>query len=174
VALAAGGAAHAISAEDIAAGFRNGVRDYCAPAVLEALPLDQWPAARRAGLSVAEPAARTFLHAAETDKVWNVAPGAGAVFIVEKTPGECLVTTYGPPLVPTFKTVGEALIAEPLAMRPVKPPPLPDAMILRLVKLIGTDTAVVVDLIGSEPGMPGHASRFTDMTAFVSRRPVKP
>jgi hypothetical protein len=170
-ALAVCGAAHALTDKELAKGFRRGVADYCVPSVAQKRPLAQWAASERPGLSPAEEVVRKFVQAEPGDTVWNLTPGSGGMFLVEKASGKCMVTGFGPPVQTTFNAVGAALTVAPLLFQRRPSTDKPDAIMMFFSKGVGTDT-VAVDLVGSEPGMPDHLFRYTQLNAFVSREPA--
>ncbi|MBI1360161.1 MAG: hypothetical protein GC155_07740 [Alphaproteobacteria bacterium] len=152
-----------LSPQDVAAAFEDAVVDICIPAVIEA----RRPGSLGLGTRIAVATgadARGQSGAEPGDTVWDVAAARGVVLIHEHE-GRCVVTAYGPPAAGTLsetaaRVTGAGLGFEQLAATPGRSV---DLSLLRA----GGGKRVQVLLNGSEPGMPGHRSRFSVLKATV-------
>lgn len=103
---------------------------------------------------------------AEADEtVWDVMDGKGVVTVREKS-GQCVVSVYGAPAKTTVAGTAQALTAVPGA-RGLRTSPDGDLK-SRTTFEVGP-RAVIVNIVGSEPGSPGHQSKFSVVTATVRR-----
>lgn len=99
--------------------------------------------------------------ALDGETVWDVMDGKGVVTVREKE-SVCIVSVYGAPAKATIDGVVQALKALPDTkdVRPVTINPLKQA-----TTFATGGQKIVVEVIGSEPGAPGHQSRFSVVTA---------
>lgn len=109
-----------------------------------------------------DPQTRQQAGAEADETVWDVDAGRGVVTLREKA-GRCAVSVYGPPAAPTMillagKLAGEGF--ERMAMAG------PSGMSQSLRREAGGRPVQVI-LTGSDPGAPGHSSRFSVVTATV-------
>ncbi|MET0371005.1 MAG: hypothetical protein ABW039_06470 [Sphingobium sp.] len=105
---------------------------------------------------------RKQADALASETVWDVMDGKGVVTVRETSGGACIVSVYGAPAKPAIDGVVQALKALPDTrdVRPVTINPLKQATTFQT----GAQK-IVVEVIGSEPGAPGHQSRFSVVTA---------
>ena len=149
-----------LSPEAAASAFHDAVTGICVPAVAGG-GVNALPAAARAKLQASSDAnTRQQVGAAADETVWDVVSAKGVVLIREKR-GRCVVSVYGPPVVPTILNVAQGLAGSAGFERLAQAPP-PNGFGQTL-----TGKGVMVQLNGSEPGMPGHRSRFSVVTATV-------
>jgi len=142
--------------------FRTAVADVCVPAVTGS-GVSGLSAAQRGKLSPTNDAeTRKQAGAGPDETVWDVMDGKGVVTVREKA-GRCVVSVYGPPAVPTMMNVAQGLTDgagfERLAGA--------GGGISQTLSRAAGGKSVMVQLAGSEPGMPGHQSRFSVLTATV-------
>lgn len=141
--------------------FARTVAEICVPAV-SGQSISSLGAAKTGKLRQTKDAATLKQAGASDDEtVWDVMDGKGVVTVREKT-GSCIVSVYGAPAKATIDGAAQALKALPGAKNvwPVTTGPLKQATTLEM----GAQK-IVVEVIGSEPGAPGHQSRFSVVTA---------
>jgi hypothetical protein len=154
-----------LSPEAAASVFNDAVLSVCVPAVSQGAI----PAAARGRLrQTADAATRQQAGAAADETVWDVMAAKGVVTVHEK-PGRCTVSVYGPPANKAIGDLANLLVSsgfERLAGAAAPPNGLGQT-------LIGADGGkrLMVVLKGSDPGMPGHQSRFSVTTATVFSAP---
>ncbi len=150
-----------LSPEEAGAAFSRAVAQVCVPAVAGA-GVSSLGVARDGKVSPTQDAVTRRQAGAEADEtVWDVADARGVVTVREKA-GRCVVSVYGPPSLPTIMGAMQALDGagfEALAGKG-------DGFTQTLVGAQG-GTRVSVQLVGAEPGAPGHQSRFSVVTATV-------
>lgn len=139
--------------------FRNAVVEACVPAVT-GNGVSGLSATQRGRLQPTNDAeTRQQAGAAADETVWDVVDGKGVVTVREKR-GRCVVSVYGPPAAPTIIGVSQALPGfERLAST--------GQGLGQTLSASVNGKSVMVRLAGSEPGMPGHQSRFSVVTATV-------
>lgn len=152
----------ALSPEAAGAVFRTAVAEVCVPAVTGA-GVSGLAAAQRGRLSPTSDAeTRRQAGAGPDETVWDVVDGKGVVTVRERA-GRCIVSVYGPAAAPTIIGLAQALTGgagfERLSTAG-------GGLGQSLMKSDG-GRRVMVQLAGSEPGMPGHQSRFSVVTATV-------
>jgi hypothetical protein len=148
-----------LSPEAAASTFQDAVTSICVPAV-EAGGVSALPAAAKAKVQASSDAnTRQQANAAADETVWDVVSAKGVVLIREKR-GRCVVLVYGPPVVPTILNVAQGLSTEGFERLVQAPPPNGFGQTL-------SGKGIMVQFNGSEPGMPGHRSRFSVVTATV-------
>lgn len=151
-----------LSPEAAGAIFQNAVIEACVPAVI-GNGVSGLSAAQRGGLQPTNDAnTRQQAGAAADETVWDVVDGKGVVTVREK-PGRCVVSVYGPAAASTIIGVAQALTGAPGFER------LAGAGqgMGQTLSRASDGRNVMVRLSGSEPGMPGHQSRFSVVTAMV-------
>lgn len=149
-----------LSPEAAAAVFNDAVTSVCVPAVASGAI----PAGARAKLqATADPATRKQSGAAADEAVWDVMAGKGVVTIREKS-GRCVVSVYGPPAPATIRALAQQLVAA--GFERLAGGASPNGLGQNLTGVIG-GKSMMVTLSGSDPGMPGHQSRFSVVTATV-------
>ena len=158
-----------LSPQDVANAFEDAVVAVCAPAVVSGKGLIGLPPAVRARIATAsDPDAVRQVGAEAGDHVWDVNAGKGVVRIREHG-GRCMVSAYGPPAATTLAAVARRLEGSGQGFERLTPTPQVGAA-ETLVRATG-GMRVQVMLAGSEPGMPGHKSRFSVLTATVFAGP---
>ncbi len=98
------------------------------------------------------------------DAVWDVAGAQGVVFVDERA-DRCTVSAYGPPAGATLAALAQRLAGE-AGFERMAGTPGPSAFEEHLARTAG-GRRIQVKLRGAEPGMPGHKSRFSMLTATV-------
>jgi hypothetical protein len=152
-----------LSPEDAAAAFTSAVLDGCLPAVAQGRPVADIAGARIVSTSDAE--TRSQAGAAPGDAVWDVAAARGVVTVSE-TAGRCTVQVYGPPAAPTLMALAQRLKAPDQGFESM----MAAGGGLSQTLMRGDGAArVLVTIKGAEPGMPNHSSRFSVVSASVSR-----
>ena len=159
-----------LSPEAAASAFQDAVASICVPAAAGGAGVSALPAAAKAKVQASsDPGTRQQLGAAADETVWDVLSGKGVVLVREKA-GRCVVSVYGPPVVPTILSAAQGLSGSAGFERLVGAPP-PNGFGQSLMK-IENGKRLIVQLNGSEPGMPGHKSRFSVVTATVFASPA--
>ncbi len=152
----------ALSPEAAADAFRRAVVDACVPAVTGS-GVSGLSAAQRGSLQPTNDAeTRKQAGAAPDETVWDVMDGRGVVTVREKA-GRCVVSVYGPSAGATVQNVAQALTGAPGFQRLATPA---DGL-GQTLQAASNGRSVTVQLAGSDPGMPGHQSRFSVVTATV-------
>jgi hypothetical protein len=150
-----------LSPEAANAAFNDAVITACIPAV-SGNGMGAIPAPARAKFAPTnDVGTRKQASAAADETVWDALAAKGVVTIHEKR-GRCVVSVYGPPAAPAIIGLAGVL-----------------ASAHGFERLVGTGGSgqslmkssagkrLMVQLNASEPGAPGHASRFTVITATV-------
>ena len=151
-----------VSPEAAASAFHDAVTSICVPAV-EAGGVSALPAAAKAKVQASSDAnTRQQAGAGADEMVWDVVSAKGVVVIREKR-GRCVASVYGPPVVPTILNVAQGLSTAGFERLVQAPPPNGFGQTL-------SGKGMMIQLNGSEPGMPGHRSRFSVVTATVFGR----
>lgn len=159
-----------LSPEAAASAFQDAVVGTCIPAAAGGAGVSALPAAAKARVAASSDAqTRQQLGAATDETVWDVVSGKGVVMIREKA-GRCVVSVYGPPVVTTILSTAQGLSGSAGFEKLVGAPP-PNGFGQTLMK-IENGKRLMVQLNGSEPGMPGHKSRFSVVTATVFASPA--
>jgi hypothetical protein len=159
-----------LSPEAAATAFQDALVGTCVPAVVGGGGVSALPAAAKAQVQSSSDAnTRQQIGAAADENVWDVVSAKGVVMIREKA-GRCVVSVYGPPVVPTILNVAQSLSGSAGFERLVSAPP-PNGFGQSLMK-VENGKRLMVQLNGSEPGMPGHRSRFSVVTATVFAAPA--
>jgi hypothetical protein len=159
-----------LSPEAAASAFQDAVVGTCIPAAAGGTGVSALPAAAKARVTASSDAeTRQQLGAAADENVWDVVSGKGVVMIREKA-GRCVVSVYGPPVVPTILSVAQGLSGS-AGFERLASAPAPNGFGQSLMKT-ENGKRLMVQLNGSEPGMPGHRSRFSVVTATVFASPA--
>ena len=154
----------ALSPEAAAAAFNDAVIAVCVPAVSQG----SIPAAARAMLQQTNDAAiRKQAGAADDETVWDVMAGKGVVTVHEKS-GRCTVSVYGPPAMATITGAATRLVDSDFER--LAGSATPNGFTQTLTRTDSGKRMMVV-LKGSDPGLPGHQSRFSVVTATVFSAP---
>jgi hypothetical protein len=153
-----------LSPQAVAAAFEDAVVEVCAPAVIAGQRLSALPSARARVVAATDPDAARQVGAEVGDGVWEVIAARGVVRIREHG-GRCVVSAYGPPAAATLAQVARRLAAsgEGFERLVARPGPGVNESLIRT----SGGARVQAILSGSEPGMPGHKSRFSVLTATV-------
>lgn len=107
--------------------------------------------------------------AADEDAVYDVVSARGVVTAHDR-PGRCVVTVYGPAAAPTLTALAQRLTQSDQDFERLAATQTATGLGASLFKLAG-ERRVQVTLSGSEPGMPGHQSRFSVVTATIFATP---
>jgi hypothetical protein len=146
--------------------FQDTVVNACLPAASGGGVAALSQAVRNKLRASTDPETRRQTGAGADETIWDVLDGKGVVTVHEKA-GRCVVSVYGPPAGPTMIQLTTMMTAAGFeALAGVGP-----AMQQRLTKEAGGKRVTVV-INGSEPGMPGHRSRFPLVTATVLALPA--
>jgi len=149
-----------LSPEAAAAAFNDVVITACIPAVTSGA----LPAAARSKLQATSDAGmRKQSGAAPDENVWDVTAGKGVVTVHEK-PGRCVTSVYGPPAIGTIATLANLLTHS--GFERLVGGAAPEGFSQTLIRTEAGKQVTVV-LWGSDPGMPGHESRFSVVKATV-------
>ncbi|MDZ4762305.1 MAG: hypothetical protein SGJ21_14675 [Alphaproteobacteria bacterium] len=156
-----------LSPADVAAAFEDAALSACAPAIAEAsLIAGLPPDVRRRFVSSSDVETSRISGAAPSDAVFDVLAGKGVVTVREGD-GRCIVSAYGPPASPTIRALAARLSAEGFERLAAAGPTGLSQSLVRFVN----GRRVQAILSGSEPGMPGHQSRFSVVTATFFATP---
>lgn len=141
--------------------FKGAVVDACVPAV-SGSGVSALSAAQRGKLQPTNDAeTRRQAGAGPDETVWDVVEGKGVVTVRERA-GRCVVSVYGPTAAPTLMSVAQGLTGEGFERFAGA-----GGGISQTLSRAASGKRVMVQLNGSEPGMPGHQSRFSVVTATV-------
>jgi hypothetical protein len=155
-----------LSPEDASAAFSDAVMTGCVAAVAGGKRVEALGAGGKF-IATRDAATRAEVGATPEETVWNVAAAKGVVTMHEKA-GRCVASVYGPPAAMTVMKVGQTLAAAGFERMAVTQGPGISQSLYR----IADGKRVQVTLSGSEPGMPGHKSRFSVVTATVFAMPA--
>ncbi len=154
-----------LSPEAAADVFRRTVLEVCVPAATGG-GVSASPAAQSGKLRTTNDAAtRRQAGADPSETVWDVMDARGVVTVHEKA-GRCVVSVYGAVASPTIEKVAQALVGPPGFQR-MAVPQVSASGLEQTLHFSSNGRAVFARLSGSEPGMPGHQSRFSVVTATV-------
>lgn len=152
----------ALSPQDAGDAFEQTVMDVCVSGVSSGRGVAQLPDARENLSQSDDPQTRQQAGAGADETVWDVQTGRGVVTVREK-PGRCAVSVYGPPAAPTVIMMAAKLASagfERMAMSG-------RGGLSQSLQRTQNGRQVQVILTGSDPGAPGHNSRFSVVTATV-------
>lgn len=160
-----------LSPEAAAEAFNDAVMNTCVPAAAGS-GVGGLPAGVRARLqSSSDAGTRRQAGAGDDEAVWDVVSARGVV-VVHERPGRCVVSVYGPPAMQTVMGLAGRLTAQqPQPFERLVSAPPPNGYGQSLMK-IENGKRIMVQLAGSEPGAPGHKSRFSVVTATVFATPA--
>lgn len=113
---------------------------------------------------------RKEIGATDDETVFDVVAGKGVVIVKEKD-GRCAVSVYGPPASATVMALARRLAAPEQGFERLMTAPSPNGLGESLFKF-ADGKRMQVTIRGSEPGMPGHKSRFSVVTATVFATPA--
>lgn len=154
----------ALSPEAAGAAFSDAALNVCVPAIASQQGMRGVAQAVRSKLSPTNDVATRAQAGAKPDEmVWDVLGARGVVTIHERE-GRCAVSAYGPPAMATIMSLSQQLTAAGFERLATTAPPGGPKQ--TLMKTAGGQR-VTVQLGASEPGSPGHQSRFTVVTATV-------
>lgn len=150
-----------LSPQDAGLAFEQTVLDVCVEGVSSGRRVAQLPDARE-NLSIStDLQTRKQAGAADDETVWDVQTGRGVVTVKEKA-GRCAVSVYGPPAAPTMIMLAAKLSDVGFERMATGTPGLSQS----LQRTLNGQTVQVM-LTGSDPGSPGHNSKFSVVTATV-------
>lgn len=154
-----------LSPEAAASVFQSAVATVCVPAVT-GNGVSGVTAAQQGKLRPTQDAeTRKQAGASPDETVWDVMDGKGVVTVREK-PRQCVVSVYGAPAKAAVAGVSETLASAP-GVRGISTTSVGD--LKKTVTFEVGPRTVQVQVAGSEPGSPGHQSRFSVVTATVTR-----
>jgi hypothetical protein len=154
-----------------AVAFQDAVTTACIPAVSNSGGWNGLPAAVQTRLEASSSADTRKQVGADADEtVFDVVSARGVVFIRQKQ-GRCSVSVYGPPAMATIMNLAGVLRGSSYGFESLVQAPPPNGFGQSLMK-IDSGRRVMIQIRGSEPGMPGHQSGFTVITATVFATPA--
>jgi hypothetical protein len=173
-AMAQGGLREAIPSQlapaDAERLFEAAVSKVCVAAVGQGVRVAQLPLDAREGFTVArDPLTRAEVGAGPEETVWQ-AVEAGRVVTIREAAGRCTVLTYGPPAALSLSKLAGQLAGETETFERLMTVPGRTGLAQSLFRRTpGRRVQVMLD--GSEPGMPGHRSQFSVLSATVFSTP---
>ena len=154
-----------LSPEAAASVFQRAVVDVCVSAVTGS-GVSGVAATQQGKLRPTQDAeTRKQAGAGPDETVWDVMDGKGVVTVREKA-GRCVVSVYGAPAKAAVLSVSQALSSATWVRG------LSTVSVNDLKQIVTFDVGprpVQIQVAGSEPGSPGHQSRFSVVTATVQR-----
>ena len=154
--------ASSLSPEAAGEAFKSALANVCVPAVTGS-GVSGLSAAQRGSLQPTNDVeTRRQAGAGPDETVWDVMDGKGVVTVREKA-GRCVVSVYGPAAAATVMSVGQGLAGSSGFERLASG----GGGIGQTLSGSLNGKRVMVQLSGSEPGMAGHQSRFSVVTATV-------
>lgn len=157
-----------LTPEAAASVFIETVITGCIAAVSKGARLADVAGARVAVSADAETRRQSGASADET--VFDVIAGKGVVTAHDKA-GRCVVSVYGPAAAPTIMDLARRLADADQGFERLAAAASPTGLGATLYKVAG-ERRVQVMISGSEPGMPGHRSRFSVVRATVFSTPA--
>lgn len=152
-----------LSPHDAAVAFEAALVEACIPAVTQGRRLDALPSA--SGYAVTTRAeTRRQANAEAGDTVWEALMARGVVTVTERA-GRCVVQVYGAPTTTTVLAASQRLKRADMGFEAMMA--AGGGPFQTLMRMQGGKRIQVI-LRTSEPGMPGHQSRFPVVTATVS------
>lgn len=145
--------------------FARTVAEICVPAVSGSSIADLSAVQEGKLRKTQDAETRKQAGAAADETVWDVMDGKGVVTVREKA-GRCAVSVYGAPAKSTVDGATAALKSARGASG-VSAVALADLKTRTMLEV--GPRSVVAEVTGSEPGSPGHQSKFSVVTATVSR-----
>jgi hypothetical protein len=153
-----------LSPQAVADIFGETVSAVCVASLAAGVDAPKAGGARIAATSDVE--IRKLAGAAPGDAVFDVTAARG-VATVHEGAGKCVVSAYGPPAAATLAAAAARLSQQGFSA--LAEPANSAGVAQKLTRIDGGQRIEVV-LSGSEPGMPGHKSRFSVVTAQVSAK----
>lgn len=154
-----------LSPEEAGEAFRRAVIEGCIPAAA-GNGVSALPAAQEGKLQPTQDAeTRRQVGASPDETVWDVADARGVVTVRDKA-GRCVVSVYGPPSAATMMGVMGVLSAS--GFEAMVGQAAPGGGFVQTMLGSSGGKRVTVQLSGSEPGSPGHQSKFSVVTAIVT------
>lgn len=147
--------------------FAETVADICVAAIEQGRRVNALPNAKIDTLNRSlDPKIRQQSGASDKETVWEVKSARGVVLIRERE-NRCAVSVYGPPANPTLMAAVQTIVSSGSGFQRMVTPAGkgPTQSLRRPAK--GGKPAIQVMVSGSDPGMPGHKSRFSVVTATV-------
>ncbi len=152
-----------LSPQDAASAFEGAVVDGCIKAISGGQRIEELPDGARSLYQLTrDRATRDQVNAEPDEKVWDVATGRGVVAIKEKA-GRCSVSVYGPPAAPTMIALAGKLGQQGFERLATAG----SGGMSQTLRAEMNGRSLQVMLRGSDPGFPGHSSRFSVVTATV-------
>lgn len=166
--------AYALSPSDVSRGFREGAVSYCLEGALRGVGLAELPPELMSGIAPADESMRGMVkHSNPTGPIWDVLSARGIVLISEPKAGVCEVVGYGAPVEATFKATLKDARKRSSELAPIPAEAGYDPIVYQLEQTVGA-ASIMLRLSGAEPGTPGHAFRFSMLSAVVRRAPSTP
>lgn len=150
-----------LSPEDAGEAFERAVIDVCVAGLGDGTRVADLPAAEMLSRT-SDPQTRQQAGAADDETVWDVDAARGVVTVREKA-GRCAVSVYGPPAAPTMILLAAKLADEGFSRMATSS----TGGVSQSLHREQGGRQVQVILTGSDPGSPGHSSRFSVVTATV-------
>ncbi len=151
----------ALSPQDAGEAFEQTVIDVCVAGVSSGQRVVDMALAGDRLTQTTDSQTRQQAGAGDDETVWDVETGRGVVTVKEKA-GRCAVSVYGPPAAPTMITMAAKLSAEGFERMATGAPGMSQSL-----QRTANGRTVQVMLTGSDPGSPGHSSKFSVVTATV-------
>lgn len=158
-----------VSIQGVTQGFVDAVYLYCIPGVERGERLSQIAQhGNRAELQRA-PSTDFRVQSSRAQAHWFITDAADVV-LIEEDPGSCEVSAYGAPVEATYQMIAQAITQPAFGYQEVSHRAPRERLVTRraFTKSVGQDT-VRVWLSGNEPGAAGTRSRFSMLTASVTR-----
>lgn len=136
------------------------------------VPIADLAAEYRTDLVPAEgPDATASVGREKATAVWTSRALGSHLKVLEIGPRKCVMTADQLPVEETLRTASQATqrLTPPFAVRPSKPGYNP---VVYETQGVLEGQEITVRLEGAEPGLPGHASRFSLLLATVTARPA--
>lgn len=152
----------ALSPQDAGEAFERAVIDICIASISQGRRVADLPPARSMLSETDDPLRRQQAGAGADETVWDVSAARGVVTVKEKA-GRCAVSVYGPPAAPTAILLAAKLSDDGFE----RVASTSTGGIRQSLQRIDGERQVQVMVTGSDPGSPGHSSRFSVVTATV-------
>lgn len=152
----------ALSPQDAGEAFERAVIDVCVASISQGRRVGDLPPAGSMLIETDDPQRRQQAGAGIDETVWDVSAARGVVTVREK-PGRCAVSVYGPPAAPTAILLAARLTGEGFE----RVAGAATGGVRQSLQRTDGGRQVQVMLAGSDPGSPGHSSRFSVVTATV-------
>jgi hypothetical protein len=154
------------SVRSVAQGFANAVTLYCLPNVIDGTSLPELMALDLP--ADIEPASAARLPGR---RAWVIS-GLGEIVTLEtsRDPTSCSVSAYGPPVGATFDALATGLTQQVAGFSEQDAAGNSRGVTRRRFEIARDGARYQLVLSGNEPGAPGTRSRFSTLTATVSRQ----